>query len=145
MHLTHHPRSSSASISTGPPSPLTPGINHRLSSVAGKTMAGFRRISNTISPGLVKDSYFPPMSDSSIHSRQSSAGPTRPTITTKSSSGHTIPPGYFSPAASPAGLGVGLAAEMQTSWRAKSGFTDESIAASPIRSPQVKGEKKTCA
>lgn len=118
----------------------------RLSGVAGKTLAGLRRISYQITPISVRDSYFPPVSvasSTSVQSRESSAGPSTPTSVMKVRESSS----YFPPA-SPAGLGMGMNddSHTHTSWIPKgSVLFDETHQIGVIRSspqPQAKGRRK---
>ncbi len=128
---------SMTSTSSSDTSPITP--TGRFSFVAGKTLAGLRRISNQITPVSVRDSYLPPVTASSIHSRDSSVGPTTPTSATRPKESSYFPP------TSPAGLGVGSIGDGQTSWRAKGSVLFDEETSSAPRSPQqpvAKGRRK---
>ncbi len=132
-----------SSSTSGPDSsPVTP--TGRLSRVAGKTLAGLRRISNQVTPVVsMRDSYFPPLSARSVHSRESSAGPTTPTSATRIR-GLETPSSYFPPE-SPAGLGMGLSDDSQTSWSSKGTvLLSETPTAELSRSPQpqARGRRK---
>ena len=75
--IPSRPASMSSSAS-GSDSPPTTPIG-RFSKVAGKTFASFKRFSTHNTPVVGKDTYSPSVSASSVHSRDSSAGPTTPT------------------------------------------------------------------
>lgn len=113
--------STSGSGSGSDSSPVTP--TDRFSAFASKTLAGLRHNSNQVTPASTSIS---------VHSRESSAGPSTPVSVTR----NRDYPSYFPPT-SPAGLGVGLGDDTHTTWSPKGSILfNETHHTGLMKSPQ---------